>query len=442
MRLEVRSYEPLPKQREFHESDAFLRLYQGGFGAGKTLAGVWEAIDVSMAYPNNFGIVARKTYRELEDSTKKTFFEVCPKELIGGFRARDDVVTFVNGSRIAFRSLDDPDKLRSTNLGWFYVDEASEIEDEDIPTMLVGRLRLDRVPWRGGWFTSNPATVEHWTYKWFVERAKEAPHRYHMVVASSYENPYLPREYIEALEQEYSPSWVRRYLRGEFGFVAKGTAVFENFNESLHVVDKLEPLPDRPIIRAWDFGFHHPAVLWSQIGPNGVLRVLRELMGTDILISKFADQVIAVSKEKFPPDATFIDVGDPAGGQRGDKDPRTSVDILRERGIRVATRKYPKKRLIELVEAKLGQVRKQGDSVQPVILISRQGCPVLIEGLMGGYCWPKAKDGKISRETPLEDGYYEHLQDCLQYTAAHVWLGGAAATHGPVTIREARWRFS
>jgi len=438
-RAEVRTYEPLPKQREFHESDAFLRMYQGGFGAGKTKAGVWEAIDVSMAYPGNFGVIARLTYRELEDSTKKTFFDECPPELIARFKARDDLVEFVNGSRLVFRSLDNPDKFRSMNLGWFYIDEASEIEDEDIPTMLVGRLRLSTVPWRGGWFTSNPAHVEHWTYRWFVERAAVNPSRYKLVVASSYENPYLPREYIETLEQEYSPQWVRRYLHGEFGFIVKGTAVYQQFSEDVHVVPDLEYIPDRPVIRAWDFGFHHPAVLWSQVGPDGVLHVILEKMGTDILLSKFAEEIVRISNERFP-GATFVDVGDPAGGQRGDKDPRTSLDILREKGIRVATRKYPKKKLIEVIEQRFGMVRRTRDGQKPAILISKKGCPILIDGLRGGYCWPKAKDGKIYKESPMEDGYFEHLQDCLQYTAAAVWISGTFGSS--ITVREARWRFS
>jgi len=433
---EIKTYVPLPKQREFHESDAFLRLYQGGFGAGKTLAGVWEAIDVSMAYPGNFGLIARMTYRELEDSTKRTFFDACPPQLIRRFRARDDMVEFVNGSRIVFRSLDNPDKFRSMNLGWFYVDEASEVEDEEVPTMLVGRLRLSTVPWRGGWFTSNPSHVEHWTYKWFVERAAKAPHRYKLIVASSYENPYLPREYIEALEEEYSPDWVRRYLRGEFGFIAKGTAVYESFLESEHVREGLTWFQDRPVIRAWDFGFHHPAVLWAQVGPNGILYVLREYMGTNVLLGRFAEEVVRLSAEWFP-GARFQDVGDPAGRQRGDKDPRSSLDILREHGIVVITRRYPKRRLIEEVERRFQRRVRVGDKSEPAVLVDSR-CRTLIDGLRGGYCWPKARDGRIYRDSPMEDGWFEHLQDCLQYVAAHVWLSGG---QGGLAIKEARWRF-
>jgi len=440
-RLEINTYTPLPMQRRFHESNAMLRLYQGGFGAGKTLAGVWEAIDVSMAYPRNFGIIARRTYRELVDSTQKTFFDVCPPELITEYRARDEMVTLKNGSKIIFRSLDDPNKFRSLNIGWFYIDEASEVQDEDIPTMLVGRLRLANVPWRGGWFTSNPSTVEHWLHEWFVKRPTVQPNRYFMVTARSYDNPYLPPEYILALEQEYSPQWVRRYLMGEFGFIIQGTPVFTNFNRAIHVVDGLVVMKDRPVIRAWDFGFHHPAVLFSQIGPDHGWNALGEKMGDRVLLRKFAEDVVVHSNLKYP-GAQFIDIGDPAGNSKGDKDPRTSIEILRDEfSINVRTRRYPKRRLIELIDQRLGMVRRdRQDTVRPVIQIDRTGCPVLIEGLEGAYAWPRTKEGRILREEPIEDGYFEHLQDCAQYTAGMVFLGGSFG-QAVGRIIEPRWRF-
>lgn len=424
-RVEIRSYTPYPKQRLFHESDAYLRAYLGGFGAGKTMAGCWEAIDVSLAYPGNLGIIARRTYRELEDSTKRTFFEVCPPELIRKISGRNESVTLINGSEILFRSLDQPDKLgRGINLGWFYVDEASEIDDEDFPKMLVGRLRRANIPWRGGWITSNPPAIEHWIHRWWVERPFDLPakqNRYWMIKATSYENPNLPPEYIKALEEEYSPQWVRRYLLGEFGHITPGSPVYENFNERAHVTPNLDWLADRPIIRSWDFGWHHPAVLFSQTGPNRSWRIIQEKMGTKTLLRPFAEEIVEFSNAHYP-GATFIDVGDPAGNQHGDKSDRTSVEILRDYHVTLVTRRYPKKKLIELVDQRLSIMRKDRDgnffgSVQ----ISKRGCPITVEGFAGGYSWPRTKEGHMMKETPYEDSWYEHLMDCAQYAAASIF---------------------
>jgi len=439
-KLELTTYAPLPTQRQFHESDAVLRLYQGGVGAGKTLAGCWEALDVSMAYPRNFGLIARKTYRELEDSTKRTFFEICPPQLIKSYRARDDMVTLINDSVIIFRSLDDPNKFRSINLGWFYIDEASEIDDEDVANMLVGRLRLSHVPWRGGWFTSNPSHVEHWLHDWFVKRGATNL-RYFMVTARTYDNPYLPKEYVEHLESEYSAQWIRRYLMGEFGFIIKGTPVFPNFNENLHVVKGLTWMPDRPIFRAWDFGWHHPAVLFGQVGPDRSWHLLHEMMGDKILINRFAEEVVSKSAQLFP-GSNFIDVGDPAGNQHNDKSDKTSIQLLKEKhDITVTARRQPKKRVIELIDQRMTMIRKGKDSdVRPMLQVNGPTCPILVEGFLGGYAWPKAKDGKIYKEEPMEDGWFEHLQDCAQYMAAAIYLGGLAGDR--IKIVEPRWSFN
>ncbi len=439
MRTEVRSYTPLPHQKAFHESNAMFRAYIGGFGAGKTMAGVWEAIDVSMAYPRNVGLIARRTYRELLDSTAKLFLDVCPRELIKNYSKREEKVEFVNGSVVLFRSLDDVEKFRSLNLGWWYIDEASEVHDEDIPNKLIGRLRLP-VPWRGAWVTSNPPHFDHWLYRW-CKRAETNP-RYFYVRASTYENPHLPPEYVETLEQEYGPQWAARFLRGEFGSIAPGNAVYDAFNYDLHVVPDIKWDPSRAVVRAWDFGRHRPAVLFSQLGPDRQWRILYEMMGHWVLIRDWAEKVVTTSNEMFP-GASFIDVGDPAGAQRGDKEERSSVEILwQEFGIKVVTRRYPKKRLVELVNQKLATVRKGKDGVLvPAVIISKAGCPVLIDGFAGGYSWPKDRGGRVRKDLPVEDGYFEHLQDCAQYTAGALFLGGVSDSYG-AKIATPTWRFS
>jgi hypothetical protein len=418
-----------------------FRAYIGGFGAGKTLAGVWEALDVSLAYPGNVGLICRKTYRELTDSTQRTFMEIVPQRLIKNYSKRDETVTLINGSQILFRSLDDVQKFRSLNLGWWYIDEGSEIEDSDVPTMLIGRLRLNTVPWRGGWVTSNPPHLDHWLYEWAVTKARTS-NKYFYVKASTYDNPHLPSEYVKTLEAEYGVQWVRRYLLGEFGYITPGTPVYEHFNETLHVIKGVEWLRDRPIFRAWDFGWHHPCVLYSQVGPDRQWRVLKETMGSKVLLHKFAEEVVLDSKQRYP-GATFVDVGDPAGHQHDDKSGLTSIEILRKNfGITLVTRRYSKKRLIEVIDQQFAKVSKGKDgAVVPRLVIDKLECPVLIEGFAGGYAWPKARDGRITRETPIEDGHFEHLQDCSQYTAGAILLAGMAGDR-ITSVTEPIWRFS
>jgi hypothetical protein len=45
-------------------------------------------------------------------------------------------------------------------------------------------------------------------------------------------------------------------------------------------------------------------------------------------------------------------------------------------------------------------------------LMINNACPILIEGYKGGFRFPVTPDGKAEKEYPLQDGYYEHLNEC------------------------------
>jgi hypothetical protein len=68
------NYSPLPKQAEFHASDARFRFFGGGWGNGKTSAGCVEAFSLAMEYPGSMGLICRKTRPELKATTQHQFF--------------------------------------------------------------------------------------------------------------------------------------------------------------------------------------------------------------------------------------------------------------------------------------------------------------------------------------------------------------------------------
>jgi phage terminase large subunit len=103
----VINYIPQPRQSEFHLSTAKYRLYIGAWRAGKSFAGCWEAIKKCILYPNNRGLIGRKDFSDLRETTIKTFFEICPPDLIKNYNKTEHVVTFYNGSEILFRELKD-----------------------------------------------------------------------------------------------------------------------------------------------------------------------------------------------------------------------------------------------------------------------------------------------------------------------------------------------
>lgn len=192
------NYELLKSQEIFFESEDPYLLYSGGIGSGKTLILVIKAINYCIQYPNNFGLLGRRTYRELQDSVMKTFFEVVRgkqyKHLIANYSKAEARVTFTNGSELVFRHLDDiaVSELRSMNLGFAGIDQAETIPEEVFDT-LRGRLRRVGVPHQI-FMSCNPALT--WLFKKFKQSGD--PH-FRLIEASTLENHYLPQDYIDRI---------------------------------------------------------------------------------------------------------------------------------------------------------------------------------------------------------------------------------------------------
>ena len=188
---------------------------------------------------------------------------------------------------------------------------------------------------------------------------------------------------------------------------ASGRRVYPDFKSELHV-SKLSPIPYRDIWRGWDFGYHHPAVVWLQVNDDDRLHVLAELLGSEIILQKFTEDVLATSKKLFP-GWDFKDAGDPAVRARTDKNERTSADILRYMGIRIQSRPMMIKDGINLIRS-LCTTRADGFVKMKI----DEKCSTLIEGFLGGY-------QRNEEDEPIKDNYYEHMFDALRYAVTIIY---------------------
>jgi hypothetical protein len=182
-------------------------------------------------------------------------------------------------------------------------------------------------------------------------------------------------------------------LYGEWSFVADGDPVYAEFKSDTHVAkEPLEVIPEVPIVRMIDFGYRFPACGWYQIMP-GKDRVhkLAELVGENMTIDSFADQVNKISTERFPP-SEFETGGDPAGHQKSDKSEQTSVEILAAKGVIpnvdafIAQPTFIKDGL-NLIRREL-QARDDG---QPGYIID-PSCRITEEAYLGGYYLKEGSD--------------------------------------------------
>lgn len=126
-----------PFQRRFFTSTARFPGFVAAWGTGKTMCGLFKGLLLSQAYKGNLGLIVRRVYKDLHDSTMQDF------ERYTGLRvpASSAEVEFPNESKILFRHGDNLGGLQNINLGWFYIEQGEEFESSDEMNMLRGRLR-------------------------------------------------------------------------------------------------------------------------------------------------------------------------------------------------------------------------------------------------------------------------------------------------------------
>lgn len=105
--------------RVFHT----LGLFAGRQG-GKTLIAAHGARE-EILVPGSIGWVMGPTYKILHDSTFPTLVRLLPKKWVKKWDKENMEIDFINGSKVAFRSLEDPERARGPHVTWGWFDEAA-----------------------------------------------------------------------------------------------------------------------------------------------------------------------------------------------------------------------------------------------------------------------------------------------------------------------------
>ncbi len=254
-------YKLLEKQKELieipHNESLDVAIYQGGYGSGKTWCGSLLGILLSRKYPGCRGLVGAKEYELLRKTTLVSYFEHLDTlgyipDVHYTYSKTEKIIRFKNGSEILFSGLDNPEKIKSLNLHWVEVEEASQISDSAFK-QLLGRLRntyrqKDWVDFRYRLFGhTNPQADKGWIYERFVEK----PHpNYRLIQAPTTNNIYLPEHFIESMKESFDKDYYRINVLGEFGEYSSGLVV-KNFGKQN--IKQIKYNPELPLHITCDF---------------------------------------------------------------------------------------------------------------------------------------------------------------------------------------------
>lgn len=416
-------------------------------GTGKSLASLFKLAHLAMIFPKTRWFLVRKTKISLVESALVTlerdvFGENSPILLSRPMmRKTRDHYTFPNGSVIVTAGMDRPERLFSTEYNGGYVQEATELEQDEWQSLkrslrnpFTSAVKLKDgptpVPFYQLWGDCNPSYSHHWLKK-RMDSGVTSGHR-----SVHEDNP----RYYDLARKDWT-AWGREYLENQLGgltgFMAdrllKGIwslaegLVYDEWREDIHVLtpEKCQqyfggPFPPLSWERYWamDFGYTDPLTLqfWAKDG-DGRLYLYREFYKTGQLVedvAKWAWEEIKMGREPRPRAIVC------------DHDPENQMTFSRHCGgmpVLLAD-KSDRKGGIQAVKTRL-RVAKDGRprlyvvkgslAHAPDAALSRAGKPTRLAEEISGYCWEAEKD------LPADGN--DHGADAGRYVVSHIDKG-------------------
>lgn len=245
------TYKPLPSQARVGMLASRLKGFSGPVGSGKSAALCFDSVRNAYVNRGRQGVVAAPTFAMLRDATLTSLLHLMQEEDVEfEMRKADGELTVSNpDSTILLRSLDEPERMRGTNLAWFAIDELSYTREEGW-LRLEARLRDPKARRLSGFGVWTPQGHD-WIYKRFIHNPIAG---YGCVQAKPFENRYVldkTQDYYERLEQSYDPKFYRQEVLGEY-LNSRADRVYHCFNPNVHVVPHAYD-PRKPLLWSLDF---------------------------------------------------------------------------------------------------------------------------------------------------------------------------------------------
>jgi hypothetical protein len=281
-------------QLAFHDSPALFKGFSGPLGSGKSRALCYEGLKLSYENPGCTGIIGAPTYPMLRDSTLKTFRELLDENQVPYRFHKTENALYLREprSQILFRSLENFERLRGTNLAWFGVDELTYCRPEAW-LRLEARLRDPKAKRRCGFASWTPKGFD-WVWERFIGPNKKPEHE----SFRAQQNKTLGN-YYQRLESSYDTRFYRQEALGEYLNVTSGQAYYAFLREHGNV-RSVAYSPQAPIWWALDFNINPMCSIIGQT-INGIVRVLDELVLPNSNTLAACEEFLSRTKEWLTP---------------------------------------------------------------------------------------------------------------------------------------------
>lgn len=240
-----------PWQTDVWDDAHRYKVINVGRRAGKSTLSVLKIINFAFKNKNTISWMIAPTYKQAKAIAFSLFKEYLPKEAVVKTNETELVFTLKNSSTIHLKGADTADSLRGVRVDFCVFDETAFIDHwEEVwkvvrPTLADSKAEC--------WFISTPNGFNH--FKDLAERGSQDFKYFHF---TTYDNPYIPKEEIEAMRSEMSDDSFAQEIMGEFRKMSG--LIYKEFNRDVHMVT-IPDLTGYTVFRSLDFGFGHNAAL-------------------------------------------------------------------------------------------------------------------------------------------------------------------------------------
>lgn len=255
----------LSHQWKFLKSQTKILALVCGFGAGKTHIFLRKTLHHHLFSKTYKGISNGWVLYPTLDLANELFIEDF-KELLESVNIkykhnvqRGRITTKYGIIRIY--TLDHPERMVGSNLTYVGIDEFDIVKHKK--AMQSFRKALGRL--RGSeetqlYIVTTPEGFKA-TYEIFIENEKPGQEIIH---AKTTDNPYLPKSYIETLQEQYDPKLLKAYIEGQFVNLTSGS-VYYAFDRDKHVLeDEYKINKNLPVNICFDFNVYPYSVSFNQ----------------------------------------------------------------------------------------------------------------------------------------------------------------------------------
>lgn len=390
-------------------------LVCGPAGTGKSRACLEKMVLLALTYPKSRCLIVRKTRESINSSVAVCLKdEVLPHLISSGHVVHKGSSSkapaqyeFSNGSVILTAGMDDPEKIKSTQYDFVYVNEATELDEEDWQIILT-RVRNNKMPIQQILADCNPS----YPYHWLKKRSDSCKMR--LINTRHEDNPILHdgkdwtpfgKDYMATLNSLTGVQRERMYL-GKWA--ANEGLVYDTFDPAIHEVNQVFPEGWR---RYWsvDFGYNDAFVcqIWA-IDPDNKMYLEHEIYMTGRTVAEHC-KTLKPYAEANRPKAVVCDSSAPDHIEQIRKELRVNAIGIKKGKDSVAAG-------INLVKERLKNQTiffHSGSLLAVDRKLKGSNNPVRTTDEFLSYSWNPAKP-----DVPLDQ--YNHGMDAMRYMVMHL----------------------